>query len=149
VAATIQIIPFRARHVLDIKPDAGPRMLWMAQSAEQSGPAWTAMLYGQAIGAGGVSIQRPGIGEAWTLFSPRIKRYPLFMHRFCKQFTDDAIKTLDEIYTVCSGDDRWLRALCFTDVSHEAMKYPEVLRKVKRGESLLVRRRHGMARGTI
>ena len=112
----------------------------LAQIAEQSGPAWSGFLYGVAIGAGGVSIQRPGIGEAWTIFNPRIKAFPLFLHRTIKSHLESIIENLDEVYSVSSGDCKWLVKLGFEMCHVEQFKYPEILHKLTPNQTILVRR---------
>lgn len=135
----IQIIPFRVRHVLEIKPHADERTVQMALLAEATGPAFTGCLYGRAIGAGGVSIQQPGIGEAWTMFNPLIKRFPLSLHRTIKEHLERIMPMLDEVWSVCDGDEKWLRKLGFCTV--EQFEKPELYQKLEPGQTLLVRRK--------
>jgi hypothetical protein len=130
------VIAFRARHVLDIKPDADSRMMALAQIAEQSGPAWSGFLYGVAIGAGGVSIQRPGIGEAWTIFNPRIKAFPLFLHRTIKSHLESIAPNLEEVWATCKDDGEWLVKLGF----HETKDVPRGTITIPATERLFVRR---------
>jgi len=134
----LQIIPFRARHVWEIGPwPITPAMAEMAYMAEQTGPAFSGCLYGRAIGAGGVSIQQPGIGEAWTLLTPLIRLCPLALHRAVKSHLVKIVADLDEVWAVCSHDEKWLHKLGFKNVSCEAR--PDLYKKLEPNQVLLRR----------
>lgn len=113
------------------------RMAWRAQ---ESGPAFTACLYGHAIGAAGVSIQKPGVGEAWTIFTPLLKRmFPLTMHKLVKKLLIEHAAALNEVWAVCRDDGKWLKILGFFHV--EKVEKPELYQKLEPGQALYVRRK--------
>ena len=137
----LQLIPFRAAHLFDIVPDADEELYRMAWRAQESGPGYTVYLHGIAIGAAGLSVQRPGIGEAWTYFTPLLRRvYPLTMHRLVRQLLDKHSVKLDEVYAACKPEnERWLVALGFKYVKPDECKYPEVFKKLTPDMKLMVR----------
>ena len=83
----LQVIPFRARHIPEIRPDVDESMKRLAAIAEDRGWAWTACLLGTPVGAAGVAIEpapkgeRPERGEAWALFSPVVKTMPISLYK--------------------------------------------------------------------
>jgi hypothetical protein len=52
--------------------------------------AKTVCLYGEPIGAGGITMH-DDIGETWSLFSPLIKHYPIAFYKACKAGIEGAI----------------------------------------------------------
>jgi len=140
-ASSIKLIPFRAAHIFEIVPDADDETYKMAWRAQESGVGYTAYLHGLAIGCAGLSIQRPGIGEAWTYFTPLLRRvYPLTMHRLVKTLLDKHAAKLDEVYAACKPEnEKWLMALGFKYVPREACKYPEAFSKLTPDMKLMVR----------
>lgn len=127
--------------MLDLVPDADDEIYRMAWRAQESGPGYTVYLHGMAIGAAGLSVQRPGIGEAWTYFTPLLRRvYPLTMHRLVKQLLDKHSAKLDEVYAACQPEnEKWLKALGFKVVQRETCKYPEAFSKLTPDMKLMVR----------
>ena len=102
-----QIIPFRARHLSLIAPIVSPEMLELGRSAEQTGRGFTACLLGNPIGAAGVAIQRPGLGEAWALFSPLIRSRKLELYRAVASGLKEIIQEtrIKKIYAVIQPND--------------------------------------------
>ena len=80
----IGVIPFRAKHLAEIEPGVTEAMIMLGQLAECSGSAYTAVLCGDPIGAAGIAVVKPGVGEAWSLLSPMIKRFPVALHKAVK-----------------------------------------------------------------
>lgn len=104
----LQIIPFKARHVQVIKPDASVEMLNLAKIAEAKGYAFTGCLMGDPIGAAGIAIQHPGVGEAWTLFSPLLKaQFRVTLLRMVRKLINDVTEEaqLRDIYCYVLPDD--------------------------------------------
>ena len=116
-----QIIPFRARHLKEILPDATEEQQWMALLAQESGPGYTAFLFGKAVGAAGVSIQKPGLGEAWAIFTPLLKFYPLWLHRECKARLAK-IQGIQVYAQAENCNEKWLMRLGFKKVQREKVK---------------------------
>jgi hypothetical protein len=137
----ISIIPFRARHLIEIKPDIDADTIGTYMRAQYEGVSYTAFLGGKAIGAAGVWVQKPGIGEAWAIFAPAMKAFPLLLHREVKSRLNKVMKSLDEVYIICAGDDKWFVKLGFSFVSREtvAMKHPEALAVIEPGQEFYVR----------
>lgn len=85
----------------------------------EEGPGYTAMLLGQPIGAAGVSILRPGVGEAWAIFSPLIKTMPFAIHRNVKKILARIIaeQHLRRVHAAIDPQDkiavRWIGRLGF------------------------------------
>lgn len=138
---SLELIPFRAAHLFDIKPDADNETYRMAWRAQESGPGYTVYLHGIAIGAAGLSVQKQGIGEAWTYFTPLLKRmYPLTMHKLVKKLLQEHAAKLNEVYAACAPEnEKWLKALGFENVTPETCKYPEAFNKLTPGMKLMVR----------
>lgn len=130
------MIPFRARHLLEIKPDADAEMQRLALLA-QHGPAYTGFLMGKAVGAAGVYITGD-VGEAWTLFNPAIKAFPLFLHKTVKRLLSEVAQTVPEIYAICSDDGEWLRRLGFESVKQS--EKPKTYQPLPDNQTLFVRR---------
>ena len=118
----LKLIPFRARHVREIYPEATEPMLEIGELAQDcSSTALTACYLGQPIGAGGIVMQRPGVADAWTLLSPVLKSFPVFLHREVKRQLAVVIKryslrriqctieTTDDPHTAC----KWAKSLGF------------------------------------
>lgn len=89
----LQIIPFKARHIPLIKPDATPEIIELGKMAEASGCAITGCVMGDPIGAAGVAEHYGGMGQAWTLFSPYIKaRYRITIIRQARRLISEAFE---------------------------------------------------------
>jgi hypothetical protein len=128
--------------VFDIKPDVDVEFYMMALKAQESGPGFTVCLYGQPIGAAGISIQKPGYGEAWSILGPLIKRFPVFLHRTVKSEMRRIAAGLNEVWAVCEpGNSAWLERLGMFPVKRA--EKPELYRKVEPGQRLFVMRRKG------
>jgi len=112
----VALIPFRAGHLREIKPDASDYWMELAGVYEDGGPAYTAMYLGHAIGAAGVYIPRPGIGEAWAMLTPMLKSMPFFLHRKVKRALETL--TLRRIHAQVDPRDKkamdWILTLGFS-----------------------------------
>jgi len=115
----IGVIPFRAKHLAEIEPRVTGEMITLGQLAECSGSAYTAVLCGDPIGAAGIAVVRPGMGEAWSLFSPLIKRFPLALHKAASRLIPEVTKR-HNLRRVCAMVDegdavavRWIERLGF------------------------------------
>ena len=85
----LRLVPFRREHLERLRPrgfaagsrysliDLAPSLLCRAQL----GPAFTALLDGDAAAVAGVCHLCDGIGEAWALVSPEVERVPISFHR--------------------------------------------------------------------
>lgn len=87
----LQLIPFRARHVPLILPEVPPEIMERALAAEKYGDGFTACLYGDPIGAAGLSMHDDNVGELWAMFSPLIKTMPVSLYKLSKQKLADVI----------------------------------------------------------
>jgi len=103
----IQIIPFRARHVPLIRPDAGPEWIDLAEEAQEGGRGYTACLLGDPIGAAGVRVHGNGIGEAWALFSPLLKTMPKALFKNVSKGLNEIIveEKLKKIWALVDPED--------------------------------------------
>jgi len=112
----------------------------MAVKAEQTGPAWTICYYGMPIASAGCSVQKPGVGEVWTMLTPLAKRYPLFLHRAVKGYLEAVLAELDEVWAACKvGDHQWLERLGMFHVERAEM--PELYQRLGPDKMLFVRRK--------
>jgi len=90
------------------------------------GPAVTAFYHNDPVAIFGCGILWPGVGEAWSLFDEKAKRYPIAMTKCAIAFFDivEILFNLHRIQiTVVSNDDRaiaWAKTLKF--VSEGLMK---------------------------
>lgn len=80
----IELTPFKAEHLQAAtlrEDDGGLRQIGGVEWAkclaanEADGPAWTALCDGVLIGAGGIRIFWPGVGEAWAVFPAGMERF--------------------------------------------------------------------------
>lgn len=104
-----EVIQFRAKHVRQIQPDASPEMIELAEWGEIGGRGFTACISGNPIGAAGIVVHREGMGEAWALFSPVIKRFPKSLFIAVKKGLEEIIEERQDLITLVSivqGDDR-------------------------------------------
>ncbi len=53
---------------VDVTAGTGPWQQW-AEFNAQAGPAYTGLLDGKIIGAAGIRMVRPGVGDVWSVFS--------------------------------------------------------------------------------
>ena len=115
----------------------------MAWRAQESGPGYTVILAGHIIGAAGISVERPGIGEAWTYFTRvLVREYPLTMHKLVRKLLNEHAANLEEVYAACIPEnEKWLVALGFKYVPREECKYPEVFSKLTPDMKLMMRAR--------
>ena len=85
------LVPFETVHAYDIL-DRSIRDsdMWLTDSPDwekwikrwkADGPAQTLVIDGQVIGCGGVTLLEWNQGQAWTLFSPLIDKYPVACFR--------------------------------------------------------------------
>jgi hypothetical protein len=65
-------------------------MLAMAYSMR--GMSFSVKDNGKIVGAGGILELWPGVGEAWSVFSKRLKCKPFFLHRRASRILADMIK---------------------------------------------------------
>lgn len=80
----LTVTPYKAEHAMRVismgartETDSlreSPLARPMAEFHEQHGPAWTLFADDEVVGCGGVDIFN-GKAEAWTLFSPLVKKY--------------------------------------------------------------------------
>jgi hypothetical protein len=83
------------------------------------GWAITIMHEGEVVGAAGVVRLWHGVGEAWTLFTELMHKYPLFIHKNALRLIRETI--ISDMYhriqsTVCLRDPRavrWIERLGF------------------------------------
>lgn len=78
------IVPFAAEHVTQIWPNPSELMMTMARFYERY-DGFTAIKDGRAIGAAGIAVAVPGIGEAWSFLSDEIRTMPFMLHRRVKR----------------------------------------------------------------
>lgn len=85
-------IPFRARHVPLVKPDADAEMMRMALLAERESDAYTLCLLGDPVACGGIWVQGES-AQIWGLFSPLAKRFPKQLFSCVKRRLDRVAQT--------------------------------------------------------
>jgi hypothetical protein len=120
----IQVIPFRARHIPLIKPDVSEEWQELALTAQEHGRGYTACLRGDPIGAAGVRVLNSTTGEAWALFSPRIKTLPFSLYRSVSKGLNEIIaeEKLKKVWALVNPDDeaalRFMQHLGFAMSRH-------------------------------
>lgn len=94
-----RIIPFEPAHLADLDPPVfEPRqMRRFAAAYRPSGPAFTLIEGGRALGCGGLLIE-DGEGRAWAFLSDALRQRPLLLHRTVKR----ALPALAEHYELKS-----------------------------------------------
>lgn len=86
--------PYRAADALLIKarePYPGDQV---AQELERRGPGWTVWDGQTPVMCAGVAVLWPGVGEVWMFVSDWVIKHPLFFHRACRQYLDQAVDNL-------------------------------------------------------
>lgn len=91
------------------------------------GPAFTAMVGSEVLGAAGIRIVRPGVGYAWTVFGSSVPRYPVWITRTIKEYLRRTIidNELHRIEANVFRDDlvgqQWIELLGFEreGIAHE------------------------------
>jgi hypothetical protein len=83
----IEIVKFSVKHgrMLSTLPDN------VLRAYATSGEAFTALLDGEPIAAGGVMIVQPGMGSGWGLITARSREMPFMLHRAVKRRLSDVI----------------------------------------------------------
>jgi hypothetical protein len=115
----VDLIKFRAKHLLEIDPKVTPSMLEAGEIAQEYGTAFTAVLCGDPIGAAGIAVIRPGHGEAWSLLSPMIKRLPVMLHKAASRLIPEVMTKhgLRRVQVTVNPEDpiaiRWAERLGF------------------------------------
>lgn len=56
------------------------------------GEAYTALLEGKPVAAGGIILGMPGLGSVWAMITERAKTMPFMLHRQFARRLDDVIK---------------------------------------------------------
>lgn len=74
--SAISLVDYRLDHYLEIKPEASPADLELAQYAQDYGVAWTAMMDGKVIGCAGLALQTGNSAMLWTALTPEFKTMP-------------------------------------------------------------------------
>lgn len=73
----LKLIEFRAAHISIINPNASMELLDAALLAEMKSTATTMCMGSVPIACAGVRIVSHRVGEAWAMFSPLSKRFPV------------------------------------------------------------------------
>jgi hypothetical protein len=122
------IVPFCEEHVDAIRPGwrRGARadidvMARFLRLHRELGQGFTAMIDGEPIAAGGLLPTREGIAEAWGLPGPRVRDYPLFVHRTAvkelhRMIGDLRLRRIEA--SVLFGNEtavRWIERLGFSE----------------------------------
>jgi len=96
------VITFRSDHLLRIAPrfslgafQEGAALLALGRLYEDRGPAYSGEVDGKLIGACGIMVLWPGVGEAWAFFSADIVQYRRWVHRMVKETLWEIIRGLD------------------------------------------------------
>ncbi|GAB4375580.1 MAG: hypothetical protein Kow00114_38820 [Kiloniellaceae bacterium] len=118
--AAVSIVPFEPWHLADLEPPVFDRlqMQRFAAAYRRSGPAFTLMEQGRALGCGGLTIAGRE-AQAWGFFSDRLRQRPMLLHRTVKR----ALPALVAHYGLCAvtanaharfiAARRWLERLGF------------------------------------
>lgn len=106
----LQIIPFRASHMIEVNPEAPAPMLWLANYAEANGVAYTGCVLGVKLGCAGIAVKDFNVGELWAVFNPYLKsKMKLSLFRVCRELLEKNIKEMTDlkvIYALCDYDDK-------------------------------------------
>src|SRR3546814_4158555 len=115
--AEVVVAAFEPAHLVDLEPPVFDRrqMQRFAAGYRTSGPAFTLMEGGRALGSGGLVIE-DGEGRAWAFLSTALRGRPLLLHRTAKR----ALPALMQHYELTSivaeahadfvSARRWLRS---------------------------------------
>ena len=94
-------------------------MLMFFRAYEERGKGYTALVAGEPIAAAGVLVSPAGRAEAWGIVGPKIREYPLFVHRsalhgFQRLIDEYKLRRIET--TVLFGDEtatRWIERMGF------------------------------------
>lgn len=118
----LQIIPFYARHVRLIRPDAPDDLVLIGQFVERSGHGFTACVLGDPVGAAGLYLHECSVAEAWMIISPFLKqRFAKTMYKLVKNGLEEKIKQtgVKRVIAYVDPDDetaiRFIKHLGFHD----------------------------------
>lgn len=96
-----------------------PGWLENAKEFPTYGPCFSAFVDDEFVACSGVSIVWPGVGEAWSVITPLIYKYPLFFHKSVKTGLEKIIreKNLHRVQATVVEyfyqGEKWLKALGF------------------------------------
>lgn len=103
-----EIREYKAADALELKDTSGiiQGNYWCefevdADSAELMGPGYTWLEDGEVMACFGIWIAREGVGEAWGLYSPKIKKMKLSLLKYTREYLEIMIK---------ENKIRWLQA---------------------------------------
>jgi hypothetical protein len=116
----VRFVTFEPAHLADLDPPVFDRqqMQRFAVGYRATGPAFTLMEAGRALGCGGLLISG-GEGRAWAFLSDSLRRRPLLLHRTVKRVLPALVEHYDlqavsaEAHVDYAAARRWLERLGF------------------------------------
>ena len=99
----LTIVECETYHLTAIKPPMPPTALGLISAYLKHGPAFAGILpSGEILAAAGISIQYPGVGDAWAAPSGLVSEYPLLYARTIRRFFAKIVKehSLRRVQTV-------------------------------------------------
>jgi len=116
----VRVIPFEPAHLADLDPPAfgSGQLQRFAAAYRRSGPAFTLLEAGRALGSGGF-VLNGAEGRAWAFLSDRLRRRPALLHRTVKRALPALMRHygLDAVTAEAHADfaagRRWLERLGF------------------------------------
>jgi RimJ/RimL family protein N-acetyltransferase len=85
----IEVIPFKCEHAYSLKDYMSLLQVHSVEAygrlLEADATAFTGVCDGRVIGAAGVHPIHEGVGQAWALLSPEVRRAKFFLHREVKR----------------------------------------------------------------
>lgn len=116
----IQLRSFHVSDLLLFEPrDPHDMESLIKHAVRLEGPAYTAIKDGKVVGAAGVALLWPGVGEAWTVFGKDICRCQVFLNRTVKRVIEASIRALNlhRLHTMVRADSNrdinWIEYLGF------------------------------------
>jgi len=140
-----RLVPYRAEHLLLFyHRDASNYSdnVRFSVDKERQGPAFTAVYEDAVLGCAGVQIAWPGHGVAWSVFSPEILKWPVWLTRTCRNALRDIIRSHNlrrvEMVAIAEDDNaiKWAYALGFVVENGRAHRYTHSGEDVVRFELL-------------
>lgn len=116
----MELIAFRAEHLMSLLCDTSARMALEARVKEYDGIAFSAVENGNLLGCGGLVMLNPYRAHVWACLTPEIKtRHRVWMHRTAKKYFGLLIETLSpeiieaEVLAESQQNCRWIRKFGF------------------------------------
>jgi hypothetical protein len=84
---TSEVVPFKPEHLESLDEDTfnllGLTQDWFekAKLFNNNGTCYSGFVNDEFVACAGITLMWSGVGEAWAVVTPKIKKYPVFFHK--------------------------------------------------------------------